>query len=148
MLYRQVGACLTLEASDHHADVAHSNLARAGLADMVDIRIGPAIDTLPLLAEEGAGPFDLVFIDADKANNAHYADWALRLTKRGSVIIVDNVVRNGAIVDSTSDDPAVTGTRRLFEQLSTEPRVSATAIQTVGDKGYDGFLVAVVTADR
>ena len=127
--------------------MARSNVARAGLGDVVEVRTGAALDTLPTLAAEGAEPFDLVFIDADKSNNPQYVDWALRLTRRGSLIIVDNVVRGGAVIDATSDEPGVIGTRRLFQQLSTEPRVTATAVQTVGSKGYDGFLLAVVVAD-
>ncbi|PSL08562.1 putative O-methyltransferase YrrM [Haloactinopolyspora alba] len=141
------GSLVTIEADPAHADVARSSIADAGVADIVDVRVGKALDTLPVLAEEGAGPFDLVFIDADKANNPSYVDWALRLTRRGSVIIVDNVVRGGRVIDATTEDASTHGTRRLFEQLSTEPRVSATAVQTVGSKGHDGFLLAVVMVD-
>lgn len=141
------GRLISLEADPDYAEVARSNIVRAGLTDVVEIRTGAALDTLPKLADEGTDPFDLVFIDADKSNNPHYFDWALRLTRRGSVIIVDNVVRGGAVIDATSDEPSVIGTRRLFEQISTEPRVDATAVQTVGSKGYDGFLLATVTAE-
>lgn len=141
------GRLISLEADPDYAEVARSNIVRAGLTDVVEIRTGAALDTLPKLADEGTDPFDLVFIDADKSNNPHYFDWALRLTRRGSVIIVDNVVRGGAVIDATSDEPSVIGTRRLFEQISTEPRVDATAVQTVGSKGYDGLLLATVTAD-
>jgi predicted O-methyltransferase YrrM len=140
------GRLVTLEAEPRHAEVARANVARAGLASIVEVRVGKAIDTLPRLVEEGCGPFDLVFIDADKPSNAEYVGWALRLTRPGSVIVVDNVVREGAILDAASDDPRVQGTRRLFEALAREPRLSATAIQTVGSKGYDGFVLARVIA--
>lgn len=141
------GRLVTLEADPTYAEVARDNVARAGLDDVVDVRVGPALSTLPQLAAEGAGPFDVVFIDADKAANADYFSWALRLTRRGSVIVVDNVVRGGAVVDAASPDPGVQGTRRLYELLGREPRVRATVIQTVGSKGYDGFALAVVTDD-
>jgi predicted O-methyltransferase YrrM len=121
--------------------VAQANLERAGLADVVELRVGPALDTLPQLE----GPFDLVFIDADKVNNPNYVRWALRLTQPGSVIVVDNVVRGGAMLDKDRDDPAVQGTRSLYETIAAEPRLTATAVQTVGVKGYDGFLLALVT---
>jgi predicted O-methyltransferase YrrM len=140
------GRLITLEAEPRYAEVARANLARAGLADIVEQRLGPALETLPQLAAEGRGPFDLIFIDADKPNNPEYFAWALKLTRRGSLIVVDNVVRNGAVVDAASDDPKVQGVRRFNELLAAEPRVSATAIQTVGSKGYDGFAVALVTA--
>jgi predicted O-methyltransferase YrrM len=134
------GELITLEVDPHHADVARGNIATAGLADRVEVRVGPALETLPGVA----GPFDFVFIDADKPNNAGYFAHALRLSRPGTVIIVDNVVRNGAVVDVSSGDAAVQGTRRLVEAVAAEPRVSATAIQTVGTKGYDGYLLAVV----
>ncbi|MFO1106089.1 MAG: O-methyltransferase [Amaricoccus sp.] len=136
------GQLVTLEAVAHHADVAQANLAHAGLADRVAVRLGPALDSLPALAEEA--PFDLVFIDADKQSNADYLAWALRLTRQGSVIVCDNVVRSGQVVDATSNDPSVTGTRRFFEALAAEPRLCATALQTVGHKGWDGFAIALV----
>ncbi|MBW3551220.1 MAG: class I SAM-dependent methyltransferase [Proteobacteria bacterium] len=136
------GRLVTLEADPTYAEVARDNVARAGLGDVVDVRVGPALATLPQLVAEGAGPFDVVFIDADKAANADYFSWALRLTRRGSVIVVDNVVRGGAVVDAASPDPGVQGTRRLYELLGREPRVRATVIQTVGSKGYDGFALA------
>jgi predicted O-methyltransferase YrrM len=142
------GRLITLDANSHHAEVARANLARAGLQDIVELRLGRALDTLSQLAAEGRGPFDLIFIDADKPNNPQYFTWALALARRGSVIIVDNVVRNGAVIDAASDDPSVRGVRRLAEMLAAEPRVSATMIQTVGSKGYDGFAIAVVIADR
>jgi predicted O-methyltransferase YrrM len=142
------GRMVTLEADSGYAEVARRNIARAGLDDVVEVRVGPALDTLPQLASEGKGPFDLVFIDADKPNNPAYFSWALELTRRGSVIVVDNVVRDGAVVDAGSSDPGVQATRRLYEMLGEEPRVSATVIQTVGSKGYDGFALALVTDDQ
>ena len=138
------GRLVTLEIDPRHAAVARANLARAGVADKVELRVGPALDTLAALAGEGRSPFDLAFIDADKPNNAAYFDWALKLSRPGSLIIVDNVVRKGAVADGTSTDPNVTGTRRLFERLRAEPRVTATALQTVGLKGWDGLVVALV----
>jgi predicted O-methyltransferase YrrM len=135
---------VTLEAEPKHAEVARANIARAGLANRVDLRLGLALETLPQLASEGLGPFDLVFIDADKPSTPEYFAWALRLTRQGSLIIVDNVVRKGAVVDEHSDDPSVQGVRRFYEMLAAEPRVSATAIQTVGSKGYDGFAMVLV----
>lgn len=141
------GWLVTLEADPKHAEVACANIARAGLAGTVELRLGPALDTLPRLAEEKRGPFDFVFIDADKTNNPAYFEWALRLARRGSVIVVDNVVRGGAVADAASRDPGVRGVRRLAEMLAAEPRVSATAIQTVGEKGHDGFVLALVVGD-
>ncbi|WP_437960201.1 O-methyltransferase [Sorangium sp. So ce119] len=141
------GRLITLESNPKHAEVARANLERAGLADAVELRLGRALDTLPALAAEGRGPFDFIFIDADKPSNPDYFAWALKLSRRGSVIVVDNVVRRGAVVDPESADPNVQGARRLAELLAVEPRVSATAIQTVGSKGYDGFAIALVTAD-
>jgi predicted O-methyltransferase YrrM len=141
------GRLITLEAEPQHAEIARANLARAGLADRVEVRLGLALTSLPQLAAEGRAPFDLIFMDADKGNAPEYFTWALRLSRRGSLIIVDNVVRDGAIVDSASRDASVRGMRRLLELMAAEPRVSATALQTVGAKGYDGFAVALVTAD-
>jgi len=138
------GRLVTLEADPKHAEVARANLAAAGLADVVDVRLGPALDTLPQLAAEELDPFDLIFIDADKPSNAQYLAWALALSRLGTLIVVDNVVRAGAVIDADSDDPNVAGTRRLFELLAEEPRLSATAIQTVGSKGHDGLALAVV----
>lgn len=140
------GRLVTLESEPKHAEVARANIERAGLSGVVDVRLGRALETLPKLAAEGAGPFDFVFIDADKVSTPEYFDWALELTRPGSVIVVDNVVRKGAIVDAGSDDPNVQGVRRFYEKLAAEPRVSATAIQTVGSKGYDGFSLALVVA--
>ena len=142
------GRLITLEAEPRHAEVARANVDRAGLAGVVEVRLGPALETLPRLAEEGRGPFDLIFIDADKPSNPDYFAWALALSRRGSLIVVDNVVRGGAVVDAASDDPGVRGVRRLMEMMAAEPRVSATAIQTVGGKGYDGVALALVVADR
>jgi predicted O-methyltransferase YrrM len=139
------GRLITLEADPLHADVARANIARAGLADAVELRLGRALETLPRLAAESVGPFDLIFIDADKPNNAEYFAWALALSRRGSLIIADNVVRDGAVIDAASLDPSVQGVRRFNERLAAEQRVSATAMQTVGSKGYDGFAIALVT---
>ena len=140
------GRLITLEVDPQHAKVARANLARAGFANLVQVRLGRAIDTLPELEREGAGPFDLVFIDADKPSNPEYFAWALKLSRRGSVIVVDNVVRNGEVANAASEDAAVRGVRRLNALMSLEPRVCATAIQTVGVKGYDGFAVALVVS--
>ncbi|MBH8575179.1 O-methyltransferase [Nostocaceae cyanobacterium CENA369] len=141
------GSLIALEADPKHASVARSNIAQAGLSDVVELRLGRALDTLPQLAAEGRGPFDLIFIDADKSNNPDYFVWALKLSRRGSLIIADNVVRNGAVVDAATSDKSVQGVRRFNELLATESRVSATVIQTVGSKGYDGFALALVTDD-
>ena len=141
------GRLLTLEADPKHAEVARRNIARAGQSERVEVRVGKALDTLPQIATEGRAPFDLVFIDADKENIPAYFTWALRLAKRGSVIIVDNVVRKGAVIDASSSDPNIQGVRRFNELVAKEPRVDATAIQTVGSKGYDGFALLLVTSD-
>jgi predicted O-methyltransferase YrrM len=141
------GRLITLEADPKHAEVARNTIARAGLGPIVEVRLGQALDTLPQLAAEGRGPFDLVFIDADKVNTAAYFAWALKLTRRGSLIITDNVVRDGAVIDANSADASVQGVRRFNAALAAEPRVSATVIQTVGSKGYDGLAIAIVTAD-
>jgi len=140
------GRVISLEADRGHAEVARANFARAGLDDVVEVRVGMALDSLPGLASEGREPFDFVFIDADKPNNAAYFDWALRLSRPGSIIVVDNVIRDGDVVDAESDSPTVQGVRRFMARLAAEPRVSATAIQTVGNKGYDGFAIALVTS--
>lgn len=141
------GRLITLEFDPKHAEVARANVARAGLADIVELRLGRALDTLPQLVAENRGPFDLIFIDADKPGYPDYLAWALRLSRRGTLIIADNVVRDGAVVDAASTDPAVQGVRRFIDMLAAEPRVSATAVQTVGSKGYDGFAIALVTAE-
>ncbi|BAY34466.1 O-methyltransferase family protein [Nostoc carneum NIES-2107] len=140
------GYLISLEANPKHAEVARSNIARAGLSDIVEIRLGRALDTLPQIAAEGR-VFDLIFIDADKPSNPDYFAWALKLSHRGTLIIADNVVRNGAVIDAASDDPNVQGIRRFNQLLAAEARISATEIQTVGSKGYDGFAIAVVTGD-
>jgi len=139
------GRLITLELEPKHAEVARANIARADLGQVVDLRVGRAIDTLPQLEAEGCGPFDLVFIDADKESTTEYFEWALRLSRPGTVIIVDNVVRGGAITDADHADTRVQGVRRFFDRLAAESRVSATAIQTVGSKGYDGFAIGLVT---
>jgi len=138
------GSIISLEFQQLHADVARRNLHHAGVSDRVDVRVGRAIDSLPVLESEGAGPFDLIFIDADKRSNPEYLEWALKLSRPGTVIVVDNVVRGGEIVNAESDDPDIQGTRRCIEQMGTNPRLSATVLQTVGSKGYDGFALAVV----
>lgn len=138
------GRLISLEYNPKHAEVAARNIARAGLDKLVEVRVGPALETLPQLADENPPPFDLVFIDADKANNAHYVEWALRLTSAGSLIIVDNVVRGGRVADAASDEPDIRGTRAAIELIGSHPRLSGTAIQTVGSKGYDGFALARV----
>ena len=137
------GRLITLESVRKHAEVARANIATAGLADLVDVRIGEALDTVPRLAE-AKELFDLVFIDADKPHNADYFTWSVRLTRPGGVIIVDNVVRGGNVLEADTADPDVQGVRRLNEVMAAEPSVSATTIQTVGAKGYDGFTIAVV----
>lgn len=138
------GRLITLEYDPKHAAVAKLNLERAGVADLVDVRVGPAIESLPHLAAEA--PFDFVFIDADKPSTSAYFDWALRLTRPGSLIIVDNVVRDGQVVDPSSTDPGVVAMRRFAELVAREPRVTAAVTQTVSAKGYDGFLTAFVNA--
>jgi predicted O-methyltransferase YrrM len=136
------GQVVTLEANPRNAEVARINIERAGLSHRVDIRVGRAIDTLPLL--ERLAPFDLIFIDADKPSNPQYLDWSLKLARPGTVIIGDNVVRNGEVANARSEDANVQGVRRFFELMAANPRLRATAIQTVGSKGYDGFSLAIV----
>lgn len=143
------GRLVTLELDPQYAEVARANIAYAGLGEIVEIRVGPALHTLSELHAEDAGPFDLIFVDADKQNNPGYLEWSLKLSRPGSLVIVDNVVRGGAILDPSVNDPrlgksGVEGVRRFYELLGAEPRVSATAIQTVGAKGHDGFAVALV----
>jgi predicted O-methyltransferase YrrM len=140
------GRLITLEANPKHAEVARGNIARAGFAEVVEVRLGDARAGIEQLAAEARGNFDLIFIDADKQSIPHYLEWSLKLSHRGSLIIVDNVIRDGALIDAKSDDPNVLGARRMHEMLAAEPRVSATTIQTVGSKGYDGFTLALVTA--
>ncbi len=139
------GRLITLEVNPTYGEVARANIEHAGLGDIVELRLGAALDTLPQLAAENPDPFDLIFIDADKQRSPDYFTWALALSRPGSMIITDNVIRSGALIDPASDDPAVEGSRRLHEMLAGEPRVSATTIQTVGSKGYDGFTLALVT---
>ena len=140
------GRLITLEFDPQHAEIARANIARAGLSEVVEIRLGKAIETLPKIAAENLGPFDLIFIDADKPSNADYFSWALKLSRPGSLIIVDNVVRDGNVIDADSTDTSVQGVRRLNDLLLKESRVSVTALQTVGSKGYDGFALARVTS--
>ncbi len=136
------GSIVTVEADPTHAEVARSNIETAGLAGQAELRIGRAVDILPQL--EGTPPFDLIFIDADKRTIPGYLDWAVKLSRLGTVIVVDNVVRNGAVADSDSDNPSVNGIRRFFEMVAENPRLTATALQTVGSKGWDGFAIAIV----
>lgn len=146
------GRLVTLERDPHYADVARANIARAGFSEVVELRVGPALETLPELRAERAGPFDLIFIDADKQNYPGYLRWSLELSRVGTLIVGDNVVRAGAILDAGASDPGfgdggvAAGVRHFYEMLAAEPRVSATAIQTVGAKGHDGFALALVTA--
>lgn len=138
------GKLVTLEVEPHHAQVARANLGRADVADKVEVRVGPALDTFVVLANEEIAPFDFVFIDADKQNNANYVQAAIGLSRAGTLIVVDNVVREGQVLDTQSEDAMIQGTRRLFDMLANEPRLDATAIQTVGLKKWDGFILAVV----
>ncbi len=140
------GRLISLEFEARHADVARANIARAGLADVVEVRTGRALELLPKILAESTGPFDLIFIDADKLSYPDYFAWALRLSRVGTMIVADNVVRKGGVLDKGSSDPGVMGVRRMNELIASEPRVSATAIQTVGSKGYDGFMIARVAA--
>jgi predicted O-methyltransferase YrrM len=140
------GRLITLEADAKHAEVARANIARAGLAERVEVRLGRALDLLPPLEAERQDPFDFIFIDADKANIPEYFEWALKLSRPGSVIVVDNVVRKGKVIDPNTGDANVDGVRRFNEKLSRNAQVSATTVQTVGSKGYDGFTLAVVNA--
>jgi predicted O-methyltransferase YrrM len=141
------GRLLSLEADAKHAEVARANIAAAGLNTIVDIRLGKALETLSQIEAEKRPAFDLIFIDADKANLPHYFSFALKLAHRGSIILVDNVVREGRIIDAENDEPNIKGVRRMNELIAAEPRVSATAVQTVGSKGYDGFALIRVVAD-
>jgi predicted O-methyltransferase YrrM len=139
------GRLITLEAEPLHAKVAQANIRAAGLESVVELRLGPALELLPVLAsEQAAGPFDVIFIDADKVNTAPYFQWSLKLSRSGTIIIIDNVVRKGAIADPSSEDPAVQAMQRFLAMLAAEPRVNATALQMVGAKGYDGFALALV----
>jgi predicted O-methyltransferase YrrM len=138
------GKLISLEANPDYAEVAKRSIEAAGVGARVEIRVGPALEALPALEEEGTGPFDLVFIDADKVNTPNYFAWALDWTRPGGLIVADNVVRDGSLADGESADEATRAQRRLHEMLRDEPRVSATTVQTVGVKGYDGFLLALV----
>jgi predicted O-methyltransferase YrrM len=138
------GRVISLEANAEYAEVARGSIERAGLEAAVELRVGPALETLPALEEEGVGPFDLTFIDADKVNTPNYFAWALDHSRPGSLIVADNVVRGGTLAETASDDEATRAQRRLHEMIATEPRVTATTIQTVGGKGYDGFTIALV----
>ena len=138
------GRVVTLEFDPHHAAVARENVARAGVAHCVELRIGAALDTLPEVESAGLGPFDFIFIDADKGNYPGYLDWALRLARPGTVIVGDNVVRDGAVLDPASTDWNVQGVRAFLDRLASDPRISATGLQTVGAKGWDGFAIALV----
>jgi predicted O-methyltransferase YrrM len=142
----QDGRLITLEARPEYAEVARQSIERAGVGDRVEVRVGPALEALPALEQEEAGPFDLVFIDADKVNTPDYFTWALDHTRPGGVIVADNVVRKGTLADADDPDEATKAQRRLHEMLAAEPRVDATTIQTVGVKGYDGFLIACIEA--
>jgi len=140
------GHVLTLELDPHHAQVARGNLDAAGVSDRVDIIVGPAIDTLATLVDSPHAPFDLVFIDADKPGYPDYLEWALKLSRPGTVIVADNVVRGGRVADDTDDQDANVAIRRSLRLLGDDPRIDATAIQTVGTKGWDGFALGVVTS--
>ncbi|MFN2637564.1 MAG: O-methyltransferase [Gemmatimonadaceae bacterium] len=141
---RDGGRVITLEVDPKHAEVARRNFVRAGLQEVIEVRIGSALETLPQISAERAKPFDLIFIDADKQNIPTYFEWAVKLSRPGSLIVVDNVVRSGAVIDDESTDPSVQGVRRFFDLLGAHSRVSGTAIQTVGTKGYDGFAIVLV----
>lgn len=141
------GALITLEVSPKHAEVARANLRRAGVDGVVEVRVGPALEMLPQLAAEGRAPFDLVFIDADKVNTLAYFEWALKLTRRGGLIITDNVVRGGAVLDPSSADPSVIGVRQFHAALAKETRATSTILQVVGSKGYDGLAISLVTGN-
>ena len=141
------GKLITLELNPKHAAVAQSNIDRAGLASLVEIRIGPALDSLSQLEAEQTAPFDLIFIDADKPNNTNYLAFALKLSRPGTLILCDNVIRDGDVADPTSTDPNTHGARQLLEAMAANPRLSATALQTVGSKGWDGFAMALVLSD-
>jgi predicted O-methyltransferase YrrM len=138
------GRLISLEVNPRHAEVARANLAAAGMDAVAEVRVGAALDTLPKLVDEGAAPFDLIFIDADKPNIPEYLTWSLKLSRPGTVLVIDNVVRDGGLIDPSGTRPEVVGVRRLHELLASDDRVTATTIQTVGAKGYDGFTLGVV----
>ena len=137
------GVVVTIEVDPGYAEIARANIAREHVSHAVDLRVGAALDVLPQIEAEKGGPFDLVFIDADKRNNAAYFRWALKLSRPGALIVVDNVIRDGAVVDAQTEDATAQGARALFAAVADEPRVSATAVQTVGSKGWDGFVIAL-----
>lgn len=141
------GSLVTLEFEPKHAKVAAANISRAGLAQVVEIRVGAALESLARLVEEGAEPFDMIFIDADKPNNPRYLEWAMKLSRVGTLIVLDNVIRDGEVADASSLDEKVIGVRRCLEKMAAEPRLEATALQTVGSKGWDGFAMALVVGD-
>ncbi|HEY2121563.1 MAG TPA: O-methyltransferase [Candidatus Acidoferrum sp.] len=142
------GRVITLELDPKHAAVARKNFELAGVSNLIELRLGSGLESLPKLAAEGLGPFDLIFIDADKGNIPGYFEWALKLSRPGTVIIVDNIIRDGQVIDAKSEDPNIRGVRRFNEMLAKESRVSATEIQTVGEKGYDGFALVVVDGEK
>jgi predicted O-methyltransferase YrrM len=141
------GSLITLEFEPKHAKVAAANISRAGLAQVVDIRVGAALDSLARLVEEGVEPFDMIFIDADKPNNPNYLEWAMKLSRMGTLIVLDNVIRDGEVADAASRDEKVLGVRHCLDRIGADPRLSATALQTVGSKGWDGFAMALVVGD-
>jgi len=138
------GKLVTLEVEARHAEVARANVERAGLSSIVELRLGPAMESLSRLLDEKAPAFDFIFIDADKQNIPGYLEWSLRLSRPGTVIVTDNVIRDGAVIDPQDPDPRVQGVRRFFQMLAADPRIDATALQTVGSKGHDGFTLAIV----
>jgi len=139
------GRLITLEADPKHAEISRNNIAKAGLSQTVEVRLGDALEALPKLQAENCGPFDLIFVDAEKRDNPDYFVWSLKLSRPGTILVFDNVVRDGAVIDPSNTTPSVAGIRRFNELVAAEPRVTATAIQTVGSKGYDGFAIALVT---
>jgi predicted O-methyltransferase YrrM len=139
------GRLITLEADPKHAEISRNNIAKAGLSRTVEVRLGDALDLLPKLQAENCGPFDLIFVDAEKRDNPDYFVWSLKLSRPGTILVFDNVVRDGAVIDPANTTPSVAGIRRFNQLVAAEPRVTATAIQTVGSKGYDGFAIALVT---
>jgi len=138
------GRLISLEANPEYAAVARRSIDRAGLGERVEIRVGPALEALPALAEEGGGPFDFVFIDADKVNTPNYFAWAVDHARPGALIVADNVVRGGTLAEAGSDDPATQAQRRLHDEIAADSRLLATTIQTVGGKSYDGFTIALL----
>jgi predicted O-methyltransferase YrrM len=142
------GQLVSLEFNPKHAEIARANLAQSNVAQSVEIRVGAALDLLPQVHAEMKQPFDMIFIDADKTNNAAYLEWAIKLSRPGTLIIIDNVIRDGAVIDASSSDKDVVGARKLFDKLANEPRLACTALQTVGSKGYDGFAMALVADTR